>query len=83
MVCVTLCCPIGRTGSIVNVRPDSLATVRGGGLAEGCGGALVATSAGSVLTGVFGFLEVTGVRFFVIAFIGLSGVIGPDFCVIT
>jgi len=36
-----------------------------------------------LLTGGFGFLEVTGARFFVIAFIGLSTVLGADFCVIT
>jgi hypothetical protein len=31
------------------------------------------------LTGCVGFLEVTGARFFVTAFIGLAGVLGADF----
>jgi hypothetical protein len=35
------------------------------------------------LTGCVGFFAVAGVRFFVIAFIGLSAVLGADFCVIT
>src|SRR5262249_61029250 len=72
VVWVTFCCPMGRTGSIANVRPDSLATVRDGSLATACVGSLATTCAGSLLTGGFGFLEATGARFFVIAFIGLS-----------
>jgi hypothetical protein len=67
----------------VNVRPDSLATVRAGSLAAVCVGSFAATCSGSLLTAGFGFLEATDARFFVIAFIGLSGVLGTDFCVIT
>jgi len=48
-----------------------------------CVGSLAIASAASLTTGGFGFLEVMGVRFFVIAFIGLSAVLGADFCVIT
>jgi hypothetical protein len=44
---------------------------------------LAIACSGSLLTGGFVFLDVMGARFFVIALIGLSGVIGADFCVIT
>ena len=54
-----------------------------GFFAIACVGSLAIASAASLMTGGFGFLEVTGDRFFVIAFIGLSGVLGADFCVIT
>jgi hypothetical protein len=58
------------------IRVNDVATASVGSLAIAC--------SGSLLTGGFGFLEVAGVRFFVIAFIGgLSGVLGADFCVIT
>ena len=48
-----------------------------------CVGSLAIACAGSFLTGCAGFLEVTGARFFAIAFTGLSGALGADFCVIT
>lgn len=87
---LALCCPIGRTGSIANapellavVRAGSLATARFDSLATVCVGSLVVPSTGSFLIGCFGFFEATVARFLVIAFIGLSAVMGADFCVIT
>jgi len=85
-----LCCPIGRTGSIANaaellvvVRAGSLAIARFDSLATVCVGSLVIASTGSFLTGCFAFFEATVARFLVIAFSGLSAVVGADFCVIT
>jgi hypothetical protein len=46
-------------------------------------GSLAIACVGSWVTDCAGFLEVTGARFFVTAFTGLSGVLGADFCVIT
>lgn len=83
VVLLTLCCPIGLTGSVANDRPESLAIVRAGSLATACVDSLAIACVGSLLTGCFGLLEVTGARFFVIAFTGLSTVICADFCVIT
>ena len=91
VVWLTDCWPIGRTGSIAKVRPDSLAIAcegfwviaLAGFFVMACVGSLAIACAGSCLTGCVGFFVIAGARFFVIAFIGLSGVLGVDFCVIT
>jgi len=74
---------IARLGSLATAGVDSLGTFRFGSLAIACVGSLATISSGSLLAGGFAFFEVIWVRFFVIAFIGLSGVLGADFCVIT
>ena len=68
---------------MVNVGPEPFVVVRFCSLATAGVESLPICSAGSLLRGGFDFLEVTGVRFFVIAFTGLSGTLGADFCVIT
>jgi hypothetical protein len=74
---------IGLCCMVYGVLPESLAIVRAGSLATACVESLAIASAGSLVTGGFNFLEITGVRFFATAFIGLSGVLDADFCVIT
>ena len=74
---------IVRSGSLATAGVDSLTTFRFASFAIACVGSSAIISAGSLLTGAFAFFEVKWVRFFVIAFVGLSGVPGADFCVIT
>src|SRR5438874_3352018 len=82
VVWLTDCWPIGRTGSIAKVRPDSLATACDGFcvisdfFVIACVGSLATGSAGSCFSGCVGFFAVAGARFFVIAFTGLSGLLG-------
>ena len=75
----------------MNVGPKPLAIVRFGSLATACAGSFTIVRFGSLATACIGscftgcavFFVLMEVRFFVIAFIGLSAVLGADFCVIT
>jgi len=74
---------IVRFGSLATARAGSFTIVRFGSLATVCVGSLATARIGSCFAGCAIFFVLMEVRFLVIAFIGLSGVLGADFCVIT
>ena len=71
-----------RLGSLSVWRVDVLATFCFGSLAIASVGSFAIVSAACSLAAAFDFLDAT-LRFLVIAFTGLSGVLVGDFCVIT